>query len=166
MSEWVTQELTFFGSAFGSKRLAASKKMSGAGLPSFTSGSVPFVMWWNSLNTSWCLCSWPHKSEPCWHEDVWSIFLRRAWTQRSPAAASSAHGTRWWTGLMWRWVWDRPRKPRMIVALLIREASHELQASNPCHISNKAPWKLPRKSVPCLEIYCARKSQIDVIRSL
>lgn len=50
---FIKRELTLFGFTFVSNRLAARRKMSGAGFPSLSSGSVPLVIWWNSLKTSW-----------------------------------------------------------------------------------------------------------------
>lgn len=44
---------TFDGSGLSGNRLPATRKMSGAGLPEMTSGSVvPNTLWWNSENKS------------------------------------------------------------------------------------------------------------------
>lgn len=54
------------GSGLSTNRFAATKNMSGAGFPSFTSGSVdPYTLWWNKSNSFWWLpifnsaISWP-----------------------------------------------------------------------------------------------------------
>lgn len=48
--------LTSLGCAGSENRRAATRNMSGAGLPTLTSGSVvPITLWWNSEKSSWCL---------------------------------------------------------------------------------------------------------------
>lgn len=49
--------LTSSGFGLSGKRLAATRKMSGAGFPSLTSGSLePMTLWPNNLNSSlWCV---------------------------------------------------------------------------------------------------------------
>lgn len=96
---------TSLGLAGSVKRRAATKNMSGAGLPILTSGSVvPITLWWNREKSSWCL-------------DI--LISAISWLE----LVASANGT----FLAWRWRISRsaPKMVYLLYRLLESVAWHD-----------------------------------------